>query len=96
MENIEMTVTDQLKAMPISELHQCYEERKKRLQRCVASEFHNNANSFERYLLLFSLDPETWLSLIGPPEYYCERFLDDGLFILTASFGVPIHPETFR
>ncbi|GFT10586.1 hypothetical protein TNCV_1943321 [Trichonephila clavipes] len=32
------TVTDQLKAIPISKLHQCYEEWKKRLQRCVASE----------------------------------------------------------
>ncbi|GFT27998.1 protein GVQW3 [Trichonephila clavipes] len=31
-------VTDQLKAIPISEFHQCYEEWKKRLQRCVASE----------------------------------------------------------
>ncbi|GFU95467.1 uncharacterized protein TNCV_4788021 [Trichonephila clavipes] len=37
-ENIQTAVTDQLKAIPISEFHQCYEERKKRLQRCVASE----------------------------------------------------------
>ncbi|GFW35362.1 hypothetical protein TNCV_2611611 [Trichonephila clavipes] len=33
-----MAVTDQLKAIPISEFHQCYDEWKKRLQRCVASE----------------------------------------------------------
>ncbi|GFT35545.1 hypothetical protein TNCV_2054651, partial [Trichonephila clavipes] len=32
-----MAVTDQLKAIPISEFQQCYEEWKKRLQRCVAS-----------------------------------------------------------
>ncbi|GFX48126.1 putative DD41D transposase [Trichonephila clavipes] len=32
------TVTDQLKAIPISEFHQSYEEWKKRLPRCVASE----------------------------------------------------------
>ncbi|GFU66409.1 uncharacterized protein TNCV_4178551 [Trichonephila clavipes] len=38
LENIQTAVTDQLKAIPISEFHQCYEERKKRLQRCVASE----------------------------------------------------------
>ncbi|GFT53445.1 protein GVQW3 [Trichonephila clavipes] len=38
LENIQAAVTDQLKAVPISEFHQCYEEWKKRLQRCVASE----------------------------------------------------------
>ncbi|GFY27945.1 putative transposase [Trichonephila clavipes] len=38
LENIQTAVTDQLKAIPISEFHQCYEVRKKRLQRCVASE----------------------------------------------------------
>ncbi|GFV08612.1 uncharacterized protein TNCV_4855921 [Trichonephila clavipes] len=38
LENIQTVVTDQLKAIPISEFHQCYEEWKKRLQRCVASE----------------------------------------------------------
>ncbi|GFU40954.1 putative transposase [Trichonephila clavipes] len=38
LENIQAAVTDQLKAIPISEFHQCYEEWKKRLQRCVASE----------------------------------------------------------
>ncbi|GFT88633.1 putative transposase [Trichonephila clavipes] len=38
LENIQTAVTDQLKAIPISEFHQCYEEWKKRLQRCVASE----------------------------------------------------------
>ncbi|GFX18951.1 hypothetical protein TNCV_322561 [Trichonephila clavipes] len=32
-----MAVIDQLKAIPISEFHQCYEEWKKRHQRCVAS-----------------------------------------------------------
>ncbi|GFW95889.1 putative mariner transposase [Trichonephila clavipes] len=37
LENIQTAVTDQLKAIPISEFHQCYEEWKKRLQRCVAS-----------------------------------------------------------
>ncbi|GFX17749.1 putative mariner transposase [Trichonephila clavipes] len=35
LENIQTAVTDQLEANPISELHQCYEEWKKRLQRCV-------------------------------------------------------------
>ncbi|GFX89248.1 putative transposase [Trichonephila clavipes] len=38
LQKIQMTVTDQLKTIPISEFHQCYEEWKKRLQRCVASE----------------------------------------------------------
>ncbi|GFT00902.1 putative mariner transposase [Trichonephila clavipes] len=38
LENIETAVTDQLKSIPVSEFHQCYEEWKKRLQRCVASE----------------------------------------------------------
>ncbi|GFU65584.1 putative transposase [Trichonephila clavipes] len=38
LENIQTAVIDQLKAIPISEFHQCYEEWKKRLQHCVASE----------------------------------------------------------
>ncbi|GFV75464.1 HTH_48 domain-containing protein [Trichonephila clavipes] len=38
LENIQTAVTDQLKAIPISEFHQGYEEWKKRLQCCVASE----------------------------------------------------------
>ncbi|GFV90546.1 putative transposase [Trichonephila clavipes] len=38
LKNIQTAVTDQLKAIPISEFHQCYEEWKKRFQRCVASE----------------------------------------------------------
>ncbi|GFT99461.1 putative transposase [Trichonephila clavipes] len=38
LENNQTAITDQLKAIPISEFHQCYEEWKKRLQRCVASE----------------------------------------------------------
>ncbi|GFY34949.1 putative transposase [Trichonephila clavipes] len=38
VENIQTAITDQLKAIPISEFHQYYEEWKKRLQRCVASE----------------------------------------------------------
>ncbi|GFV73661.1 putative transposase [Trichonephila clavipes] len=37
LENIQTAVTDQ-KAIPIAEFHQCYEEWKERLQRCVASE----------------------------------------------------------
>ncbi|GFW88138.1 HTH_48 domain-containing protein [Trichonephila clavipes] len=38
LENIQTAVTDQLKAIPISEFHQCNEEWRKRPQRCVASE----------------------------------------------------------
>ncbi|GFT67918.1 uncharacterized protein TNCV_2286511 [Trichonephila clavipes] len=38
LENIQTAVTDQLKGIPISEFHPCYEEWKKPLQRCVASE----------------------------------------------------------
>ncbi|GFX80028.1 putative transposase [Trichonephila clavipes] len=38
LESIQTAVTNQLKAIPISKFHQCYEEWKKRLQRCVASE----------------------------------------------------------
>ncbi|GFY26438.1 HTH_48 domain-containing protein [Trichonephila clavipes] len=41
LENIQMAVTDQLKAIPISEFHQFYEEWKKRLQYCVALESSN-------------------------------------------------------
>ncbi|GFX62866.1 putative transposase [Trichonephila clavipes] len=33
LENIQTAVTDQLKAIPICEFHQCYEEWKKRVQR---------------------------------------------------------------
>ncbi|GFW52856.1 putative transposase [Trichonephila clavipes] len=38
LENIQTAVTHQLKTIPLSELHQCYEEWKKFLQPCVASE----------------------------------------------------------
>ncbi|GFX73123.1 uncharacterized protein TNCV_4502021 [Trichonephila clavipes] len=38
LENIQTAVTDQLKSIPISAFHQCYEEKKKRLQRCETSE----------------------------------------------------------
>ncbi|GFV81964.1 protein GVQW3 [Trichonephila clavipes] len=38
LKDIQTAVTDHLKAIPISKFHQCYEERKKGLQRCVASE----------------------------------------------------------
>ncbi|GFS79295.1 putative transposase [Trichonephila clavipes] len=38
LENIQTAVTNQQKAIPISEFRQCYEEWKKRLQHCVASE----------------------------------------------------------
>ncbi|GFX26447.1 uncharacterized protein TNCV_950451 [Trichonephila clavipes] len=37
-ENIQTIVTDQLKAIPTYGFHQCYEEWKKRLQRCVPSD----------------------------------------------------------
>jgi len=36
LENIQETVTDQMKAIPVSEFQHCYEEWKDRLQRCVA------------------------------------------------------------
>jgi transposase len=38
VENIQTAVTDQLKVIPVSEFQHCYEEWKKCLQRCVASE----------------------------------------------------------
>ncbi|GFU68430.1 putative transposase [Trichonephila clavipes] len=38
LENIQTAVSDQLKAIPISEFHQCNEEWTKSLQRCEASE----------------------------------------------------------
>ena len=38
MENIEKAVTDQLKAIPVSEYQRCYEEGEQRLRMCVASQ----------------------------------------------------------
>ena len=38
MENFEKAVTDQLKAIPVSDFQRCYEEREQRLRRCVASQ----------------------------------------------------------
>ena len=38
VENIEKAVTDQLKAIPVSDYQRCYEEWKQRLRRCVASQ----------------------------------------------------------
>jgi len=42
--NIEKAVTDQLKAIPVSDYHRCYEEWEQHLRRCVAS----LGNYFER------------------------------------------------
>jgi hypothetical protein len=38
VENIETAVTDQLKAIPVSEFQRCYEEWEQRLRKCVAFE----------------------------------------------------------
>ena len=38
MENIQKAVTDQLKAIPISNYQRCYEEWEQRLRSCVASQ----------------------------------------------------------
>jgi hypothetical protein len=38
VENIETAVTDQLKAIPVSDFQRCYEEWEQRLRRYVASE----------------------------------------------------------
>ena len=38
VENIEKAVTDQLKAIPVSDFQRCYEEWDQRLRRCVASQ----------------------------------------------------------
>jgi len=38
VENIEKAVTDQLKAIPVSDYQCCYEEWEQRLRRCVASQ----------------------------------------------------------
>ncbi|GFU49844.1 uncharacterized protein TNCV_4686121 [Trichonephila clavipes] len=51
LEIIQTAVTDQLKAIPISEFHQCYEEWKIRLQRCVASEgSYSEGDNIELYV----------------------------------------------
>ena len=38
VENIKKAVTDQLKAIPVSDFQRCYEEWEQRLWRCVASQ----------------------------------------------------------
>jgi len=38
VENIEEAVTDQLKAIPVSDFQRCYEEWEQHLWRCVASQ----------------------------------------------------------
>ena len=38
VENIEKAVTDQLKAIPVSDFQRCYKEWEQCLQRCVASQ----------------------------------------------------------
>ena len=38
VENIEKAVTDQLKAIPVSDFQRCYEEWEPRLRRCVVSQ----------------------------------------------------------
>jgi hypothetical protein len=38
VENIETAVTEQLRAIPVSDFQRCYEESEQRLRRCLASE----------------------------------------------------------
>ena len=38
MENIEKAVTDQLKAIPVSDYQRCYQDWEQHLRRCVASQ----------------------------------------------------------
>ena len=38
VENTEKAVTDQLRAIPVSEFQRCYEEWEQRLRKCVASQ----------------------------------------------------------
>ena len=38
VENIEKAVTDQLKAIPVSDYQRCYEDWEQSLRRCVASQ----------------------------------------------------------
>jgi len=38
VENVEKAVTDQLKAIPVSDFQRCCEEWEQRLRRCVASQ----------------------------------------------------------
>ena len=40
VENIEKSVTDQLKAIPVIDYQRCYEEWEQRLRRCVASQWN--------------------------------------------------------
>ena len=47
VESIEKAVTDQLKAIPISDYQRCYEDWEQRLRRCVASQ----GNYFEGHKL---------------------------------------------
>ena len=47
VENIEKAVTDQLKAIPVSDFQCCYEEWEQHLRRCVASQ----GNYFEGHKL---------------------------------------------
>ncbi|GFV66741.1 putative transposase [Trichonephila clavipes] len=74
LENIQTAVTDQRKAIPISEFHQSYEEWKNRLQRCVASEdncFEGDNVEFGRDMgSLISVDTtltgDMYVSLLSP------------------------------
>src|SRR6187551_2322297 len=38
LENIQKTVTDQLKAIPIEDFQRCYQEWERRLRRCIAAQ----------------------------------------------------------
>jgi len=58
VENIEKAVTDQLKAIPVSDYQRCYEDWEQRLQRCVASQ----GNYFEGDLKVST--ELYWISLI--------------------------------
>ncbi|GFS76867.1 hypothetical protein TNCV_3755641 [Trichonephila clavipes] len=66
---MQTAVTDQLKAIPISDFHQCYEEWKKLLQRCVASEgsyFEGDNVEFGGHLMLMLIEELGYLLSLHP------------------------------
>ena len=86
VENIENAVTDQLKAIPVSDYQRCYEEWEQCLRRCVASQ----GNYFEGDKL------DLWFKskyrvILNQSHYFIYRprnvFLYGGVYIIMIRFS---------
>ncbi|GFT64698.1 putative transposase [Trichonephila clavipes] len=91
LENIQTAATDHLKAIPISEFHQCYEEWKKRLQRCVASEgsYFEGGN-----VELYKLGNNAIMTARNKNQAFGENYVNDQKVVMY--LPLEVHPSKYQ